>query len=82
MARGFILFELLFGVTTLVSRYVFFSVGGSFVEFGLDADGELGKDGAGPLFDPSPSSFRIDCHMSRSHRFTTICKLAAQYPNS
>jgi hypothetical protein len=40
---------------------VFFSSFGAGMEFFLDADGEFGKDGTGPAFDSSPSSFRINC---------------------
>jgi hypothetical protein len=51
------------------------------MEFGLDTDGEFGKDGAGPLFDSSPSSFRIDFHMGSPHQVTNNT-YADQYPNS
>ena len=58
-----------------------FAALGSGVEFFLDADGKLGKDGTWPLFDFNPSSFRIDCHMGLSHCITN-CTSADQYPSS
>jgi hypothetical protein len=38
-------------------------VGGAGLDFGLDAEGEFDKDGAGPLADFLPNSFRINFHM-------------------
>jgi hypothetical protein len=47
--------EVLFGI--------FFSADNSGFEFFLDADGDFGKDGTGPLFDFMPKRLRANCQI-------------------